>query len=98
MIFFFKADGALIKSAPDTVYQGSAEAGKIYVVMPFNANAVADVYFRLPNGENWGPYVLSNNGVVADGADMPTGWGLWSLDLESAITQYAELFISTMYV
>lgn len=89
MIFFFKADGALIKSAPDIVYQGSAEAGKIYVVMPFNANAVADVYFRLPNGENWGPYVLSNNGVVADGADMPTGWGLWSLDLESAITQYA---------
>lgn len=89
MIFFLKADGALIKSAPDTVYQGSAEAGKIYVVAPLNAGMLVDVYYELPNGERWGAYLLENNGKVIDDADLPEGWALWSTSLASAITQYA---------
>jgi hypothetical protein len=89
MIFFLKADGTLIKSAPDTVYQGSAEAGKIYVVAPLNAGMLVDVYYELPNGERWGAYLLENNGKVIDDADLPEGWALWSTTLESAITQYA---------
>lgn len=89
MIFFLKADGTLIKSAPDTVYQGSAEAGKIYVVAPLNAGMLVDVYYELPNGERWGAYLLENNGKVIDDADLPEGWALWSTSLASAITQYA---------
>ena len=89
MIFFLKADGTLIKSAPDTVYQGSEEAGKIYVVAPLNAGMLVDVYYELPNGERWGAYLLENNGKVIDDADLPEGWALWSTTLESAITQYA---------
>lgn len=89
MIFFLKADGTLIKSAPDTVYQGSAEAGKIYVVAPLNAGMLVDVYYELPNGELWGAYLLENNGKVIDDADLPEGWALWSTSLASAITQYA---------
>lgn len=89
MIFFLKADGTLIKSAPDTVYQGSAEAGKIYVVAPLNASMLVDVYYELPNGERWGAYLLENNGKVIDDADLPEGWALWSTSLASAITQYA---------
>lgn len=89
MIFFLKADGTLIKSAPDTVYQGSAEAGKIYVVAPLNAGMLVDVYYELPNGERWGAYLLENNGKVIDGEDLPEGWALWSTSLASVITQYA---------
>lgn len=89
MIFFLKADGTLIKSAPDTVYQGSAEAGKIYVVAPLNAGMLVDVYYELPNGERWGAYLLENSGKVIDDADLPEGWALWSTSLASAITQYA---------
>lgn len=89
MIFFLKADGTLIKSAPDTVYQGSAEAGKIYVVAPLNEGMLVDVYYELPNGERWGAYLLENNGKVIDDADLPEGWALWSTSLASAITQYA---------
>lgn len=89
MIFFLKADGTLIKSAPDTVYQGSAEAGKIYVVAPLNAGMLVDVYYELPNGERWGAYLLENNGKVIDDADLPEGWALWSTSIASAITQYA---------
>nr|DAL76786.1 MAG TPA: hypothetical protein [Caudoviricetes sp.] len=89
MIFFLKADGTLIKSAPDTVYQGSAEAGKIYIVAPLNAGMLVDVYYELPNGERWGAYLLENNGKVIDDADLPEGWALWSTSLSSAITQYA---------
>ena len=89
MIFFLKADGTLIKSAPDTVYQGSEEAGKIYVVAPLNAGMLVDVYYELPNGERWGAYLLENNGKVIDDADLPEGWALWSTSLASAITQYA---------
>lgn len=89
MIFFFKADGTLIKSAPETVYQGSAEAGKVYVVAPLNANMLVDVYYELPNGERWGAYLLENNGTVINNEELPDGWALWSTTLESAITQYA---------
>lgn len=89
MIFFLKADGTLIKSAPDTVYQGSAEAGKIYVVAPLNAGMLVDVYYELPNGERWGAYLLENNGTVINNEELPDGWALWSTTLESAITQYA---------
>lgn len=89
MIFFLKADGTLIKSAPDTVYQGSAEAGKIYVVAPLNAGMLVDVYYELPNGERWGAYLLENNGTVINNEELPDGWALWSTTLDSAITQYA---------
>lgn len=89
MIFFFKSDGTLIKSAPETVYQGSAEAGKVYVVAPLNANMLVDVYYELPNGERWGAYLLENNGTVINNEELPNGWALWSTTLESAITQYA---------
>ena len=89
MIFFLKADGTLIKSAPDTVYQGSAEAGKIYVVAPLNAGMLVDVYYELPNGERWGAYLLENNGKVINNEELPDGWALWSTTLDSAITQYA---------
>lgn len=89
MIFFFKSDGTLIKSAPETVYQGSAEAGKVYVVAPLNANMLVDVYYELPNGERWGAYLLENNGTVINNEELPDGWALWSTTLESAITQYA---------
>lgn len=89
MIFFFKSDGTLIKSAPETVYQGSAEAGKVYVVAPLNANMLVDVYYELPNGERWGAYLLENNGTVINNEEFPDGWALWSTTLESAITQYA---------
>lgn len=89
MIFFFKSDGTLIKSAPETVYQGSAEAGKVYVVAPLNANMLVDVYYELPNGERWGAYLLENNGTVINNEELPDGWALWSTALESAITQYA---------
>lgn len=89
MIFFFKSDGTLIKSAPETVYQGSAEAGKVYVVAPLNANMLVDVYYELPNGERWGAYLLENNGTVINNEELPDGWALWSTTIESAITQYA---------
>ena len=89
MIFFFKSDGTLIKSAPETVYQGSEEAGKVYVVAPLNANMLVDVYYELPNGERWGAYLLENNGAVINNEELPDGWALWSTTLESAITQYA---------
>lgn len=89
MIFFFKADGTLIKSAPETVYQGSAEAGKVYVVAPLNANMLVDVYYELPNGERWGAYLLENNGTVINNEELPDGWALWSTTIESAITQYS---------
>lgn len=89
MIFFLKADGTLIKSAPDTVYQGSAEAGKIYVVAPLNSGMLVDVYYELPNGERWGAYLLENNGTVINNEELPDGWSLWSTTIESAITQYA---------
>lgn len=89
MIFFFKSDGTLIKSAPETVYQGSAEAGKVYVVAPLNANMLVDVYYELPNGERWGAYLLENNGTVINNEELPDGWALWSTTLGSAITQYA---------
>lgn len=89
MIFFFNANGDLLKGNPDTVYQGSSNAGKIYAVAPLNPELIADIYFTLPNGDEAGPYLLTNGGTVIEGKELPDGYALWFINLNSNLTQFA---------
>ena len=89
MIFFFNANGDLLKGNPDTVYQGSSNAGKIYAVAPLNPGLIADIYFTLPNGDEAGPYLLTNGGTVIEGKELPDGYALWFINLNSNLTQLA---------
>ena len=89
MIFFFNANGDLLKGNPDTVYQGSSNAGKIYAVAPLNPGLIADIYFTLPNGDEAGPYLLTNGGTVIEGKELPDGYALWFINLNSNLTQFA---------
>lgn len=86
MIFFFNANGDLLKGNPDTVYQGSSNAGKIYAVAPLNPGLIADIYFTLPNGDEAGPYLLTNG---TEGKELPDGYALWFINLNSNLTQFA---------
>nr|DAU28818.1 MAG TPA: hypothetical protein [Caudoviricetes sp.] len=89
MIFFFNANGDLLKGNPDTVYQGSSNAGKIYAVAPLNPGLIADIYFTLPNGDEAGPYLLTNGGTIIEGKELPDGYALWFINLNSNLTQFA---------
>lgn len=89
MIFFFNANGDLLKGKPDTVYQGSSNAGTIYAVAPLNPGLIADIYFTLPNGDEAGPYLLTNGGTVIEGKELPDGYALWFINLNSNLTQFA---------
>lgn len=89
MIFFFNANGDLLKGKPDTVYQGSSNAGTIYAVAPLNPGLIADIYFTLPNGYEAGPYLLTNGGTVIEGKELPDGYALWFINLNSNLTQFA---------
>lgn len=89
MIFFFNANGDLLKGNPDTVYQGSSNAGKIYAVAPLNPGLIADIYFTLPNGDEAGPYLLTSGGAVIEGKELPDGYALWFINLNSNLTQFA---------
>lgn len=89
MIFFLNANGDLLKSCPETVYQGSSEADKVYIVAPLNAKVLASVAFELPNGDFSAPYILTNCEILpVDGETFPDGVSVWYTSLTGVVTQY----------
>lgn len=86
MIFFFNANGDLVKSAPQAVYQGSSNAGEVYIVAPFSPAIVVSVAFELADGSYTRPYICANHGEVD--MDLPDGFSVWYTSLDGQITQY----------
>jgi hypothetical protein len=108
MIFFYDAQGNLIKSVPTNVYQGSNKASRIWFIMPTAPTNVVNVAFTLPNGQYAPQRVMTNAtlGVgITDGENKftdETGQVInaWYYDLLTDITAYAgqtkaQFFVTT---
>lgn len=86
MVLFFNSNGDLIKTSPQAIYQGSSDAGQVYIVAPFSQKMVVSVAFKLPDGSYTQPYICANAGTVdIDGVD---GLSVWYVSLDSTITQF----------
>ena len=108
MIFFFDAQGNLIRSLPSRVKQGSNKASRIWLFMPTGQGNIANIAFTLPNGDST-PQVIMNK--VDDFAEITNGCACacdingnvfsgWYYDAPKAITTYAgnalvQFFITT---
>lgn len=91
MIFFFNAQGVPIRNTPERVFQGSNKANTIYFVCPTAPTNVVSVAFRLPNGDNTIPYIMTadNNSVLDGVVDADNNqYYLWSFEIPSAITAF----------
>ena len=98
MIYFFNADGTLIKQTPQTVVQGSSDSNKIYFVAPLLPTGAVRVGFNLPNGHQTAKYLLTNAGAVEtitpDGkVSITDGDGneyyIWERELPPTVTKQA---------
>ncbi len=91
MIFFAGNDGSILKSIPEPVYQGAANANTVYLIAPFAAGSQVSLAFRLPNGSNYpaaGPAIMAPTGSIAGVIDEDTGapYAGWVYDLPNPIT------------
>lgn len=86
MIITAKADGTLIKTVPDRVYQGSNNADTIIVIAPIIQTAVMNIRFKLPQINEYTENFLmtpANQSIYAD-----LGVSVWAYPITSVLTQY----------
>lgn len=91
MIFYFNGMGTLIKSDPETLYQGSNKANKVYFVAPFSPTNQVVAQFTLPNGEISNTPLLMTaagaiNGVKLDGDEQD--FAIWFAVVPKDLTTY----------
>lgn len=91
MIFYFNGMGTLIQSDPETLYQGSNKANKIYFVAPFSPTNQVVAQFTLPNGEiSNTPLLMTSvgeiNGVKLDGEEK--AFAIWFAVVPKDLTTY----------
>ena len=84
MILKVRNDGSVIEFPQSVVTQGSKNAQKLQVVAPFSKEVTAEVYYRLPNGANLGPYMMTAYNFGESNSNS-----LWSTRLEYGETEFA---------
>lgn len=89
MIFFYGANGSLLKSTPERVYQGSNKANTIYFVCPTAKTNSVTIAFKLPNGDFTPQHLMrlteELNGVYDKDGNI---YSMWEFSIPSAITSY----------
>ena len=103
MIFFFDSDGNLFRSVPENVYQGSNNANKLYVVAPFANSATVSVAFRLPNGKNTSPALLTLTPATGELQGLidsynQEGLCVWALNIPNWVTNFAGNVTAQFYI
>lgn len=85
MVIVTDANGNLVKSIPERIYQGSNNANSIVFMCPLATTAVTTISFVLGDGEVTEPFVMT---PYDDVGDDTSGLGAWSFDIPRQITQY----------
>lgn len=90
MIFIFNANGDLLNSELENVYQGSNGANTIYVLAPFSSTCSVTAQFTLPNGKVTGETLLAYSkdlSQVTDENKQP--YSVWVTTLNEVVTAYS---------
>ena len=83
MVTFIQANGTIIKTQPDRVYQGSVNASQVILVGAVAQNLIPQIAFKLPQTGVWTAFDFMTT------ANIPTGSGFsaWTYDIPLAVTQ-----------
>lgn len=84
MILTMQANGTLLTTVPERVFQGSNNANTIAVVTDIARTNSLVIAFKLPQSAVWTTPVEM---TLADNIDEDTGFNVWTILLESAMTQ-----------
>ncbi len=83
MITIIQANGTIVKTQPDRVYQGSNKANQVVLIGAYAQNLIPQISFKLPQSADY----TSFDYMIP--ADIPTNEGIsvWTYDLPLAVTQ-----------
>ena len=93
MIYFLNASGGVAHCMPESVYQGSAEGNRLFLVSPHAASTEVGAAFRLPDGSVTPRYRLEYAGAL-NGYSAENGGAVrgWKLSLPASVTaQYGTV-------
>ena len=98
MIFFVGSGGTIVKSLPQPVYQGAANANTVYLVAPFVATSTVTVAFKLPNGVATSPAQMTQQGAVPGITDENGNeYSGWVYDLPASVTELYGVVTAQFY-
>lgn len=100
MVYFLNASGGIVHCVPESVYQGSAEGNKLFLVSPHAASTEVWAAFRLPDGSVTPRRRLEYAGVLenyrCENGEAACGW---SLSLPSSVTaQYGTVRVQFYFL
>lgn len=84
MVIITDANGNIVKSIPENVYQGSNNANTIVLLAPFVENSQVQIAFRLPNG------ILTEPHLMTPYEDMPAEYSQyngWTYGIDATLTE-----------
>lgn len=100
MVYFLNASGGIVHCVPESVYQGSAEGNRLFLVSPHAASTEVWAAFRLPDGSVTPRRRLEYAGVLenyrCENGEAACGW---SLSLPSSVTaQYGTVRVQFYFL
>lgn len=83
MVTFIQANGTIIKTQPDRVYQGSVNTSQVILVGAVAQNLIPQIAFKLPQTGVWTAFDFMTT------ANIPTdtGFSAWTYDIPLTVTQ-----------
>ena len=84
MLFIANAQGTILNTVPDRVYQGSNNANQVLLAIPLPSSVSIKVAYKLPNGLLTEPALMTYNEQEVEGNPL----NVWSIDIPEAITTY----------
>ena len=84
MLFIANAQGTILNTVPDRVYQGSNNANQVLLAIPLPSSVTIKVAYKLPNGLLTEPALMTYNEQEVEGNPL----NVWSIDIPEAITTY----------
>lgn len=84
MLFIANAQGTILNTVPDRVYQGSNNANQVLLAIPLPSSVTIKVAYKLPNGLLTEPALMTYNEQEVEGNPL----NVWSVDIPEVITTY----------
>lgn len=84
MLFIANAQGTILNTVPDRVYQGSNNANQVLLAIPLPSSVTIKIAYKLPNGLLTEPALMTYNEQEVEGNPL----NVWSIDIPEAITTY----------
>lgn len=89
MIFIINAQGDIINTVPESVYQGSNNANTIVLAGPISPYTSVTAAFELPFNLTTTEMVMTPGGKFNGTQDLEEDWYYWTLSVPDTVTAYA---------